>query len=585
MRKLQHRWTLWRLNFLTEKPERRHDQNVSPFFSFSQPTAAFAMKEPVVKKIFDYHEETKHHYDRYARSSGYMDWQNQPNPFRLYRGAPALPLPLLKKDPPAAYPDLYSRKNNLCQPLTIESIAGFLELSLGLSAWKAVSGARWSLRINPSSGNLHPTEAHLILPPISPIKSGVYHYNALDHLLEKRADIPSELWQGIVAHFGVEGFLIGVSSIYWRESWKYGERAFRYCNHDAGHALACISFSANLFGWKATYLNALSDEEIKMVLGFNRIRFRELEEEHTDFLTLVHRPTSSHICRDLPNRLIAKLAGLPFVGEPEQLSQKCVNWQIIYQTARRTAKPATQEVRVKLEDRKLSTAEVSDLTAADIIRQRRSATAFDRSGSITRDQFFTMLDKTLPRKNCAPFDTELIEPSSHLLLFVHQVVGLNPGLYFFIRAEKDLDEIKHLCRGDFLWASVEPDVPLYLLAEGNFRQQAMMVSCHQEIAGFSAFSLGMISKFKEVITAAPYRYRHLFWETGMIGQVLYLEAEAHGVRGTGIGCFFDDAVHEIMGFNDNRYQSLYHFTVGKPIEDARLTTFAPYHHLQNLFDR
>jgi hypothetical protein len=109
----------------------------------------------------------------------------------------------------------------------------------------------------------------------------------------------------------------------------------------------------------------------------------------------------------------------------------------------------------------------------------------------------------------------------------------------------------------------------------------MMVSCHQDIAGTSAFSLGMIAKFKEVITAAPYRYRHLFWEAGMIGQVLYLEAEAHGARGTGIGCFFDDAVHEIMGFDDNRYQSLYHFTVGKPIEDTRLSTYAPYHHLQN----
>jgi hypothetical protein len=193
-----------------------------------------------------------------------------------------------------------------------------------------------------------------------------------------------------------------------------------------------------------------------------------------------------------------------------------------------------------------------------------------------------MLDKTLPRKDYAPFDVELIEPSTHLLIFVHRVVGLRSGLYFFLRTEKDYDQIRKLSRGDFLWEPVETHFPLYFLAEGNFRQQAMMVSCHQEIAGFSAFSLGMIAKFKEVIAAAPYRYRHLFWETGMIGQVLYLEAEAHGARGTGIGCFFDDAVHEIMGFTDNHYQSLYHFTVGKPIEDTRLSTYAPYHHLQHL---
>ncbi len=534
-----------------------------------------------VKEIISYHEATKHHYDRYARSPGYMDWQNQPNPFRSYAGAPALPLPLLENDPAAAHRDLYDRQKNPAQPVTIETLAGFLELSLGLSAWKAASGSQWSLRINPSSGNLHPTEAHLIVPPLNSKQSGVYHYNAIGHVLEKRADVPAELWQRLVSHFGVDGFFIGISSIFWRESWKYGERAFRYCNHDAGHALACVSFSANLFGWKVSYLNALSDTEIRAVLGFDQIRFRKLEAEHTDFLCFVHPLTSLHIPRDLPDQIITEFADLRFVGEPDPLSQDSVNWELIYQTARQTCKPATAEITVRLENRKLSAGEPGQLSAAQIIRNRRSATDFDRNGSITRNQFLSILDKTLPRVNNAPFDAELIEASTHLLLFVHSVAGMAAGLYFLCRCDEDLAEIKRVSRSDFLWAPVETDFPLYLLSEGNYRQQAMMVSCHQDIAGSSAFSLGMIAKFKDVITAAPYRYRHLFWETGMIGQVLYLEAEACGVRGTGIGCFFDDAVHEIMGFSDNHYQSLYHFTVGKPLEDPRLTTYPPYHHLKN----
>ena len=62
----------------------------------------------------------------------------------------------------------------------------------------------------------------------------------------------------------------------------------------------------------------------------------------------------------------------------------------------------------------------------------------------------------------------------------------------------------------------------------------------------------------------------------MIGQVLYLEAEAAGVRGTGIGCFFDDPVHSLLGLETQRFQSLYHFTVGHPIEDQRLTTLPAY---------
>ena len=539
------------------------------------------MKDQRVKEIINYHEATKHHYDRYARSPGYMDWKNQPNPFRSYTGAPAVSLPLLKKDPPAGYLDLYERTRNTQQPITIEALAGFLELSLGLSAWKAVSGSQWSLRVNPSSGNLHPTEAHLILPPMKSLKSGVYHYNALGHMLEKRADIPTELWQGIVSHFRTEGFLIGISSIFWRESWKYGERAFRYCNHDAGHALACVSFSANLWGWKVSYLGCLSDETIEMILGFDQTRFRKLEQEHADFLCFVHPHKSNAIPRDLPDQITAQFRNLRFIGEPETLSQECINWESIYQTAELTKKPLSEEMTCDLGNQKWATNETSSLSAPDIIRKRRSATSFDPHGSITKNRFLTMLDKTLPRKQCAPFDAELIEPSTHLLLFVHNVVDLTPGLYFLLRAKNDLDEVKRLARSDFLWQPVETNIPLYLLSEDDYRQQAMMVSCHQDIAGSSAFSLGMIAKFKQIVASRPYLYRHLFWETGMIGQVLYLEAEAHGVRATGIGCFFDDAVHEIMGFNDNHYQSLYHFTVGQPIEDPRLTTYPPYYHLKN----
>jgi len=539
------------------------------------------MTDRCAKEIINYHEATKHHYDRYARSPGYMDWKNQPNPFRSYAGAPAVSLPLLKKDPSAGYLDLYERTRNTQQPFTIEAIAGFLELSLGLSAWKAVSGSQWSLRVNPSSGNLHPTEAHLILPPMKPLKSGVYHYNALGHVLEKRAGIPSELWQGIVSHFGAAGFLIGISSIFWRESWKYGERAYRYCNHDAGHALACVSFSANLWGWKVSYLGGLADETIGLVLGFDQTRFRKLEQEHADFLCFVHPHKSNPIPRGLPDQITGQFANLRFIGEPEMLSQECINWESIYKTADLTKKPSSEKITCDLGNQKWATNETSSLSASEIIRKRRSATSFEPNGSITKNRFLSMLDKTLPRMNTAPFDAGLMEPSTHLLLFVHNVVGLTPGLYFFLRAKNDLDEVKRLARSDFRWEPVETNVPLYLLSEDDYRQQAMMVSCHQDIAGSSAFAMGMIAKFKEIVATRPYLYRHLFWETGMIGQVLYLEAEAHGVRGTGIGCFFDDAVHEIMGFNDNHYQSLYHFTVGKPIEDPRLTSYPPYYHLKD----
>ena len=536
--------------------------------------------ENSVAEIFHYHEETKHHYERYARSPGYMDWQNQPNPFRFYEKTQVIELPLLKEYPRAEYPDLYQRKNNQQQAFTIETIAGILELSLGLSAWKAVGQSRWSLRMNPSSGNLHPTEAHLILPQVNGVKGGVYHYNILRHGLEQRAKITPQIWQQVSTHFESEGFLIGLSSIFWRESWKYGERAFRYCNHDVGHALAAVSIAANLFGWKVTYLNGLSDEALNTVLGFDKTRFTDLEAEHPDLLCWVHPLNRLDVPRSLTQSIVTAFANLSFAGAPNRLSRQRINWEIIYETANLTRKPATADKKYDFGEMVWSYNAGSQLSAAEIIRQRRSASDFDRRGSVTRNQFFTILDKTRPRNHCAPFDAELLEPSIHLLIFVHHVTDLAAGLYFFCRNMQDINRLKKLARPAFAWQPVEKNFPLYMLDKGNFRQQAMMVSCHQDIAGSSAFSLGMIARFKALITDEPFRYRHLFWESGMIGQVLYLEAEAHGVRGTGIGCFFDDAVHEILGTDDNQYQSLYHFTIGRPIEDPRLTTYPPYGHLK-----
>ena len=535
----------------------------------------------IAGEIIRYHEESKHHYDRYARSAGYMDWDNQPNPFRFYEDTSTFSLPFLKKDPAVLWADLYRRDKNPSREFSIATVAGMLELSLGLSAWKAVGKSRWSLRINPSSGNLHPTEAHLILPPMEGLAKGVYHYNALHHALEKRAEVPADIWQKIAAHFGSDGFLIGLSSIFWRESWKYGERAFRYCNHDVGHALAAVSLAANLFGWKTSSLGGLADREMQILLGFDKTRFDPLQEEHPDIMCWIHPGQLLKIPRRLPDTVISAFNDVVFTGRPNRLSRQPVNWEIIYTTARLTRKPATDSHPYESTHPDGFRADPCRLGAAKIIRQRRSATAFDRHGSVTKEQFLAILDKTLPRKDCAPFDVELMDPLLHLLIFVHQVEDLAPGLYFFVRNQKAVAPIKTAAGSKFLWSPIDSNFPLFLLEAGDYRQQAMMVSCHQDIAGHSAFSLGMIAAFKQPVTDQPFSYRQLFWESGMIGQVLYLAAEAQGVRGTGIGCFFDDAVHELLGLKDNQYQSLYHFTIGKPVEDSRLTTYPPYHHIKD----
>ncbi len=83
-----------------------------------------------------YHQQTKHHLNRYARSLGYLDWASQPDPFRTFQGAVRVELPLAANGLTTSYADLYTPLAIQARPLDLESIAILFELALGLSAWK-----------------------------------------------------------------------------------------------------------------------------------------------------------------------------------------------------------------------------------------------------------------------------------------------------------------------------------------------------------------------------------------------------------------------------------------------------------------
>jgi hypothetical protein len=215
-----------------------------------------------------------------------------------------------------------------------------------------------------------------------------------------------------------------------------------------------------------------------------------------------------------------------------------------------------------------------------MIFQRRSAVAFDGRTGITRNAFYQMLAKTMAGPHQFPFNMLPWTPRVHLAVFVHRVQDLDPGLYLLVRDANQTAALRAAIKPEFAWEETEgcPDgFPLYRLLTGDARQVAEQISCHQAIAADGCFSLGMIAEFEGLLDrSGAWNYPRLFWETGVVGQVLYLEAEATGIRGTGIGCFFDDTMHRVLGLTTLQYQSLYHFTLGGPVEDPRLRTFPPY---------
>ena len=149
--------------------------------------------ESELEAVYLYHDRTKHHVGRYARALGYMDWASQPNPFRRFDRAQLIPLPLPRIEAQPTYDAILAAASTPA-PIGIETISNLFFFSLALSAWKQVTGldgqvgSRWSLRVNPSSGNLHPTEGYLVSGPVPGLTQfpGIYHYVPFEHGLELR---------------------------------------------------------------------------------------------------------------------------------------------------------------------------------------------------------------------------------------------------------------------------------------------------------------------------------------------------------------------------------------------------------------
>ena len=527
-------------------------------------------------KVSAYHQRTKHRPERYSAGPEALDWGNQPDPFRSFEGAARIDLPLAADGLETSYSALCGGAAPTPQPFSREAIGILLELSMGLSAWKEFGPDRWSVRCNPSSGNLHPTEAYVLCRGIAGLDDGVYHYLSRDHILQQRCVYSASPSSSCDA----PRLLVGLSSIHWREAWKYGERAFRYCQLDVGHAIGALRYAAAALGWQLRVLEGAGSSDVAHSLGLDSEKaFLGVECEEPELLLEVRQVgTPGPAIEETAESESAGVLGV-WTGQANLLdAHPMYHWPVIDEVAVASRMPKLQGDREAhgplLPPRAVSSAE----SAAKLIRGRRSAQRFDNREEMKQRDFFGLLDALLPRPS-APWDVWDFTPRLHPVIFVHRVGGLAPGLYILPRRAEIVDDLRSAMHGHFNWTQPHgcpSHLPLFQLAAAGCGQLAKAMHCHQAIAADSAFALGMVAEFAEVLEAAPWRYRQLHWEAGLLGQTLYLEAEALGLRGTGIGCYFDDSFHEFLGLSGTAFQSLYHFTVGFPMVDSRVQTLPPY---------
>ena len=515
--------------------------------------------------VYTYHNETKHSAQRYARSLGYMDWETQPNPYRSYSNTKKTKLPLAFENSTLSYKQIFiqPKPKDIVAPLCVESLSQFFQFSLGLTAVKEYGTQSWALRCNASSGNLQPSEAYIIANGIEGVENGLHHYAPKEHHLELLSGVTKALL------IPKNSFLICLSSIVWREAWKYGERAWRYTQLDCGHALRALEVSALILGWKIEVVN-VTDSELSHLIGFDQCdRYIRQERELPDMLLMVCFDDNSMVC---PPTIDINALGLclepKYEGKANQLSFSWHNWDILEQIEDASVRNDMRlDTFVKDTFLENPSREIDNM-AKEVVLKRRSAQVMNKDNcTISKKEFETILGSV----KCSM-------SAVHLVIFVHSVTGLDSGLYILIRNPKDRDELQKLLKNDFVWESVYSNAgALYKLESGDFRDISKMISCNQDIASHGAFSLGMLVEFSQQLQQfGASRYKQLYWECGAIGQQLYLEATSLNLSATGIGCFLDDSLHDIIGLKTNHYQCLYHFTIGRGLFDSRLTTKKPY---------
>ncbi len=518
-----------------------------------------------LQKVFTFHESSILDYRRHVAKAVPLDWSAKPNPFRRYEGAV---LKHLEEVPPVREP-LYCKAfipgKVQPQPVNFRSISQLFFDSLAISCRKSRGEDRWELRVNPSSGNLHPTEGYLICGPVPELCSQpmVGHYSPQQHGLEVRAEFDPELWKCLSMDSPNDTLFIGLTSIHWRQAWKYGPRGFRYCQLDIGHAIGAINYAAAALGWRTRILDELATDELALLTG----SFVDHGAEPEEASVLINvGPFEEEREIRLHRKHVQVFKSLAWLGRPNRLSTSHVDWGM-NEIAEAVRKPRDSAHCDRLHSPSMARSlEGRPKSLRKLIRNRRSASKFDGVTGIPLDVFYHLLQGTLTTSVNSPMYTVPWSPRIHFAILVHRVEELRPGVYFMVRGNSQLKAIGKL-RQDHLSRPLRcpSQLELYCVAEGDLREVARQVSCFQAVASDSCFTLCMISEYMDPLEGyGPWVYPRLHWEAGFIGQVLYLEAEAAGFRSTGIGGYFDDVAHRVLGLEDEECQDLYHFSIGGP---------------------
>lgn len=419
-------------------------------------------------ELFEYHQNTKHSYFSVRSNPNRIDWNNPPNRFKTYS---------------LDYKRIDLNKEN--------QNSKFLYLIAGITAKKTYPNMEYYLRVNPSAGALYPNEIYFQVRNEDGFEDGIYHYEVSSSsvtLLKKLS-----LNEGIEANLGLDysydGFMFFISSLYFRSSWKYKNRAFRYCLLDAGHIIGSIEFSSYLFNKEFEIIYDFNKEEINKIFNF----------DNKEFFTSIVISGNKNQNEKQPLTLdIQTIDGTSY--EEGNISFFEIN-NIIEQAY----KDSTKIIQKTKQKDKSNYVFNKDLLQ-DTIFKRRSIREFSNQ-SISKVQFESIMN--ILNQPIASDCDEVVD----IYYVINRVQGMPLGLY------KDGVCIK----------------------EGDLKEKAGYLCLEQDLGKSSAVTFFLASKSSN--------YQESYQKAGIIGHRLYISSNYLNIGCSGIGAYYDDEVCELIGEN------------------------------------
>jgi SagB-type dehydrogenase family enzyme len=485
----------------------------------------------------EFHERTKHTWQRLRAEASGLDWGNHPFPFKLYPDLEPLALP--RELPESSLPAtqvLSGRVSVSAAALDLAGLARLLFYAAGVT--RILHGVLF--RAAPSAGALYPTELYAVCGPLADLPAGVYHFEPAEFALRRlrAGDFRARLAAAAEPAIAGLPLCLVLTGIPWRTTWKYRERGYRHLFWDAGAIVANLLALAAAAGWDARVLVGFVDSEVSGLLGLGQ------PEEYPLAVVTVAAPTAAEATGSPPlepiNARTRPLSRSPRsypLGAAAQRAGELPSAEAVSawrnQANRLQAQPATRTLA----------ADEAGQAAADtietVILRRGSTRRFARHPIPQRALHWAMTAATQP----VPGD--FVPPQATLLehfLAVHAVHGLTAGAYRWQE-------------GHFR-----------LLRAGAERGRTRALCLGQDLGGDGAATFFHCVQLEPILQALGARgYRAAQLEGGIAAERLQLAAFALGLGATGL-TFLDDDVSAFFG---TRAAPMLTVAVGVPAYRAR----------------